>query len=147
MFRLQYKMPTSGEIKIPNKRNYLNNNFSLLHICTAPTSNRTVCLSSGFFKFPLKESSIFLFFYFSNTQILAISRFQLQGKSRKSLISSGLQNVCLSNFDVWVGGGGATHQTPLQYAPISEKLIVPQLPRNPRTRRFITVFTTARNLS
>jgi hypothetical protein len=47
--------------------------------------------------------------------------------------------------EVW--WGGATHQTPLQYAPISEKLIVPQLPKNPRTRRFIIVFTTARNLS
>jgi len=27
MFRLQYKMPSSDEIKIPNKTGYLNNNF------------------------------------------------------------------------------------------------------------------------
>lgn len=27
MFRLQYKMPSSDEIKIPNKSDYLNNNF------------------------------------------------------------------------------------------------------------------------
>jgi hypothetical protein len=45
-------------------------------------------------------------------------------------------------------GGQPTHPPPpLQYAPISEKLIAAQLPRNPRTRRFITVFTTARKLS
>jgi hypothetical protein len=42
VFRLQYKMPSSGEIKIPNESNYLNSNFCSLHYITAPTLNRNV---------------------------------------------------------------------------------------------------------